>query len=363
MRRRRRGVAAPELPIACLLLIVSFFFVLSYLSFERPWLPPFHGRASFDQQVYGVPDWQANVDPRGWDRVLQSSALSEQLGQFHMQLSRGDAQTRDEDRKYHQFFAGSPRLVFQYRNEPTEAWGELFQTDMSPRLLSGPVQVKLPAGLYRGENLGISLGSLKTLPDDIQGLVAVDPRGLRLPEGISQALLEQWKRWEFDPFVDLGGALGDTLCYARWRGKTLFAVDLEDPQKVASELRRRYPDSVIKTLSRRAYGSRITGFELGDKPAWFVRGEQVFGTADGGISYLSRYLYTRLEKDGSLRAQSGLIRELQRLAEGQKGWHVCLIERQADKDFHWALLLNFSQTEPGRAEGFLVVDFKLDKDS
>jgi hypothetical protein len=119
---------------------------------------------------------------------------------------------------------------------------------------------------------------------------------------------------------------------------------------------RRFPSSVIRTTARWSHGARILGFEKDAKPAWFFWSDYLVAAPQGGTDLLAGFLSSRFEENDDFRKTPPMLKELARLTQTQKGWHLYLIERSRDKDLHWALLLRWTDENTHTARGFLVLE-------
>lgn len=344
-----------QIPFALLLLCSALFLIIQQVGVERPWTPPFMGQAHLSQVDS---DWEFVFDTRAWPELeslkpyLPLSSRSLEGGKIYRWGENGRESFTASRRK--SVSAPGPRVSIAYARDGLELRTELSQAQVGIGLLSGPIKAKLPSEFFRPESTGVGLQALRLLPLDVERVLLVDTQGIQIPEFLWQALKKDWKRWEFEPHLSLKGALASPFCYADWRGHSLLICALNSPSALQEELARRFPSSLIQSTARWSQGHRILGFQEDRNPAWYFRGDFLLATPVGGTDRLVDLLDYR-SRDLSFRAPDRFFAELQRLGESEKGWHLCIIERSAEKAIHWAALLRWSDADSGLAEGYLII--------
>ena len=355
MRRVTPAESENRPPVLYLVLSCCLLALLSILNF-RETRPP--SRASGIEQVNETttlltPEHLKGLSSGHINKLL-GSVTSGQVPQdprFEQDLSKLAQRT-----PHPLFRAHTLRQHFSHQKPGVKVEALLYSDAVQSSRLSGTINIDIPSLPYKPNPNGTDLQLLKYLPSDIEKLLLMDPRGLQIDDRIRQTLVEQWKRWEFDPYRDLASALGETFCYGKWKGKALLGVKVDDPAAVKLYIEKRFPSSVTRTTAKWAYGCRIQGFEKSRKPAWFFRGDHAIITPVGGITRLSRMLQEGYGKDNSFQPESGLLQEFYRLSSSEERWHICAVDQSSSAAVHWALLLKFSASVPGKASGFIVVE-------
>lgn len=347
------GSTTRSLPGAILLLIGLVCFSLSQLALSRPWSAPHWQKAESGEPLVNSSTWTIVLDPVGWEAHM-TGELS------HLLAMEADSDgflfigTPAKQLKWTGATEEGPRASVRLNTKYFRARSELYQQAEGPRMLSGPVEGHLSGPFLGKVGEGQSLDALRLFPRDTERLIWLDTESLRIPESHRKALREEWSRWEFQPTETLTAAFRSPFCYARWRGQSLFLFGVESADTVQAELAERFPDVVMKKTTAWAAGTRVTGFGIQENASWFLRGDFLVATAEGGVRRLENFLEARFEKSFLVQTRPWLLREVQRLSsQGEKGWHLCIIERSPGKALHWALLLRFKDQ---RARGHLVVE-------
>ncbi len=177
---------------------------------------------------------------------------------------------------------------------------------------------------------------------------------------MAPALFKDWERWEFFPREAFLEALGPAAVYAKWRSQDLFLFELKNQRQAESLIQARFPTSVIKTVTRRSFGTQIRGFPDGG-PAWYIRKGRLLALPQGGVDLAQGLLTELLAQDRSFQTPSSLMVEMERLLRTRDDWIVCVIERSPQSPLHWAVLLRWSSSNSRRAEGFLVLEVQHPK--
>jgi hypothetical protein len=351
-----------------LLLMAVLCFFCKQLGFSQPWNPPFYGTASLAQLKSQQKPLEVVVDPRGWEKFLKGE-LGYLLDPDNPRVAGkglvllGSA-SGVEPAIVSPDFSGQPRAAFRQSSESFQIEGELFDSDRGATLISGPVRVQASTRfLAPRPGPGVTLDVLRFLPPDVDRALLIDTRSVRLPAALKDALRQQLKRWGFDPFTALGTTLSSPLCYADWRGGSLLLSGIESTELFEDEIEGRFPRAVISTTAAWAAGTRIVGFDRASKPAWFIRGDYLVATPDGGVERLAGMLKGRFENTASFLGHPPLIGELERLSALRKGWHVCIIERSPESAIHWVLLLAWDKNKPGTANGYLATELRPTKEA
>ena len=248
-----------------------------------------------------------------------------------------------------------PRAVLTRGTGDSWIKATLSQPRTGRMLFVGPLTGKVDTPLYRPSDGGISLEGLRLLPPRTTRAVQVDTTGLHLTEELRSRLMAQWKQWEFEPYVTLADTFGSTLVYGEWEDGTILAVEVSSWEKVEEALRKRFPKNVVALVSTWSHATTISGFQEDSGPAWMGRGNYLMATPDGGVRNLEQFLTRRYDESISFRPRSPLVEEISRLADTQKGWHVCIIEQPIDGAPHWGALLRWPRPDDPTIEGFLVV--------
>jgi hypothetical protein len=350
-------------PSALLILILIMMVFLQQASGEVPWSPPYLGRdvgwtghSGTENSLYldtmgltnlpslsFLPDSLPHLKP---DQLLRVTPSGSEV----VRMTRQDGQVA-----FNELYRGFPRAKVEQRSDSYRLSTELYQPKVGRNLFVGPIDGWVDTELYRPNTVGISLGALTFLPRRTERAVLLDSRGLRLPKDLRARLMEQWKRWEFEPYVSLANAFGPSFCYAEWQGGSLVVADIKSLSAVENVLSSRFPPRVVDMASTWSFGTTIWGFEKTTKPAWMLRGDRFLATPDGGTDRIARMMSERYERDCSFLAESPLLKELQRLASLEKGWHLCIIEQRPSSQLHWAALLNWPEAGGSKVEGHLVV--------
>ena len=357
MKAFERRPAKGQIPVALLLLCGALFLTIQQIGPARPWTPPFMGQANLSQ--VDSSDWEFVFDTRAWpdleklNLVLPPSSPSLERGRIYRWQESGLESFEASRGK--STFASGPRASLAYDRGGLEFMAQLYQNQVGVALMSGPIRAKLPSEFFRPESSGVDLEALRMLPLDVERVLLVDTQGIQVPEALWLALQKEWKRWEFEPQVTLQGAFASPFVYALWRGDSVLMCALNSPAALQEELARRFPSSLIPSTVRWSQGHRILGFQEQRNPSWYFRGDFLVATPEGGTDRLVEFLEYR-NRDLAFRKRDRFFAELQRLAEGEKGWHLCIIERSAEKPIHWAALLRWSDSVSGQAEGYLIVD-------
>lgn len=344
-----------------LICIVSFLFLVERATLSEPWVPPFPGKASLRQVSQQPRGTEVLIDPRGGERLLDAGL--DALGGGH----EGTVRLCDTAADYvgPQLatgvpFQGTPRAALRSRKNGFSLESELYQS-RDRLVLSGPLVVDIDSSFFARHSDGLPLDCLATLPRDTEKAVVLDISAVRIPQQLEKTLLKELERWEFRPSLSLARGLRTPLCYARWDGAAIIMMGLQNASAVKQELASRYPPSLIKTAATWAEGTRIVGLDRDRKPAWYFRGDQLVATPTGGVDRLARFLTQRYQA-GSLSLSPGFDREFQRLANSQKGWHLCAIENSSEARTRWAVLLRWQPARRDRAEGYLLVQLGTKKE-
>jgi hypothetical protein len=349
-------------PAAILIVIVVMIVLLHQSSADAPWSPPYLGR-DLGWSRQGGAESLLLIDTTGL-KLPSLSFLPESLPRLEpdelLRVTPGSTKVvkmtwRDHHIPYSHLYAGYPRIQVGQRSDSYRLGAHLHQPEVGKSLFSGPVEGWLSTDVYRPTEPGMELDTLALLPRETERALLLDTRGLHLSKPLRARLMEQWKRWEFEPYISLSEAFGAAFCYAQWEGLDLVVSDIQSREPIDKALDRRFPPNIIELVSTWSHGTPIWGFEKTSRPAWMIRGDHFIATPDGGVDRLDRLLLERYEHDFSFRPVSPLLKELNRLAKSQKGWHVCIIEQRPNSQVHWAALLRWPVADKGKIEGFLVV--------
>ena len=323
----------------------------------EPWSPPYLGR-DLGWQKLELSGPRILLDTRGLEELPEIPFFPAPLpqlkpGQMLEVASTGTTPIRlspdGENRSIY------PRAVVSQRVGEQWIRATLYQPNSGEMLLAGPLEGRLASSLYRPAGGGVPMDGLGLLPSRASRILLLDTDGLNLDEELRNQLVEQWRRWEFEPYIELAGAFTSPFLYAEWNNRKLLVAGVESWELVEQALQQRFPVNVIDLKSTWTHATTISGFEKDSGPAWMARGNQLVATPDGGVQYLDELLRERYSRASSFRSQSPFLKELNRLGESQKGWHVAIIEQPPGGGLQWGALVRWPRPDDPSIEGFLVV--------
>lgn len=351
--KKPHGTAAEGAPIGLLLVFLVVMICIQFLSPRDIWAPlQSNTDARYDVSI-GTDIWELQLDTKNIPQAHTRSILELLPGQ--PKALSGTMLPTWSNAAAEEIFQGAPRAYFKIEQAEATLEGKLFALQAAPGLYGGPIRVRLESAfLAPHQSKGVSLDILGDLPQNSSQVLVIDSGILRLPEDLKKKLVSQWKRWEFNPLLDLAPALKGPFCFLKWEGTTILASQMDKPEMIDRFIDYRFPTSLVARTARWSHGVRVHGFQEDSRAAWYQRGDYFFCTPDGGIDSLSHLLERRFDVDQSLRDGSPFLKELSALVQAQKGWHVCIIERSQDRPIHWALLLKWPEPDSDLAEGFLM---------
>lgn len=349
-------------PAALLILVIVILVFLQQATIEGSWSPPYLGR-NLDWNRIETSQNALHIDTAGLRNLPALSFLPHPLpalkqtqlmkvtpeGSEIVSVGPGGLWVESD------LHRGFPRIKVEQSSDSYRLTAHLYQPETGMNLFSGPIEGWLDTELYRPETEGVDPSILSFLPRRTERAVLIDTRGLQLPAQLRSRLISEWKRWEFEPYVSLAEAFGPAFCYAEWEGQDLLVADVKSREQIDNALQRRFPPKVIEMTSTWAFGTPVWGFEQTSKPAWTLRGDRFIATTSGGTSRLADLLSERYLRNYTFVPRSPLLKEMNRLASGQKGWHVWIIEQASNSQIHWAALLRWPEAGTGKLQGYLVV--------
>ena len=350
--KKNLGTASEGAPIGLLLVFLVVMICLRFLSPRGVWSPTqSNTQARYDVSIMSK-DWEFQLDtknvPPEQSNLILSLLKGSRSAPNTADSTWGSAPAGDN-------FPGAPRAYFKVTKAQSTLEAKLFELDAALGLYGGPVRWNLETPfLEPSRSKGVSLDILGDLPQDTSQVLVVDSGILSLPEELKEKLVLQWKRWEFQPLLDLSPALKGPFCFLKWQEHTVLASQMSSPEMIDRFLNQRFPTSLVPRTARWSYGLRVHGFDEDSAAAWYRRGDFFFCTPDGGINTLSAFLERRFDVDQSMRQVPPFLQQLHLLVKAQKGWHACIIERSPDRPIHWALLLRWPDPDSDQAEGFLM---------
>lgn len=252
-------------------------------------------------------------------------------------------------------FAGGPLLAGEWTDRQASLRATLHRHSRDDGMFSGRLRGSWPALGSALKDQGFPLQRLGPIPESVERLVAIDASLIALSSPFGEKLEKSWRRWEFATVEELRKALGPSLTYLQWEGRTYFCLSMLRPETVARTLAKRFPASVVPTAAVRAQGARIKGFDP-DGPAWAIRGDYLLATRGGGTASLEKYLGSALHPE---RKPSRLWAELQRLALTEPGWHLVLLTQVPELGATWAALVRWPKAGDSEFTGFVVIETSL----
>jgi len=346
-----------NIPVTLILLVLGLLFFHSQLRVLGLHFPVYQGPSSNVEGFSGRSGWQVIADWKKLSPGLKNHlppGLSPAVGVVE---SLGDKPLSSLYMEVDQeLFQGEPGLVARYRSEEVSIQANLYQAATGLGHLSGPIEVTVGSDLVKPNLKGVSLDALDQLPLSADKILLADRTCLLIPGDLKSKMKEQWERWEFFPYEDLNGVLGNTVVVSMWEGGAVLLAEVESQTRVRELIEKRFPDSVIRTTSSIVQGTTVTGFYQGRKPAWCFWGDYLIATPEGGVDRLSGFLEERFQNALSFRPESFLAGEVRRLGGRETGWHLCLIEKDRGRSIRWAVLLRWSDLENRTARGFLTVE-------
>lgn len=247
-------------------------------------------------------------------------------------------------------------LSFLWRDRALAIAGSLEQSPLHNQLFSGRVTARIQIDGFQPQPPGFSLQELNSLPQDTQRFLVLDTRGLTLPEAFRQKLEVEWKKWEFSPLTELAPAVASPFILLESDRGRRFELRLNTSNEVEAFLEKRFPNSVLKSLSRWHFGTKVHAFNESQGPAWAVRSNTLIAIPDGGLRKIKEHIAALVRGKTLLQEQDHLAEELKRVTGTQDGWNVCLSENNLDLGLRWLILLRWPEQANQAAEGFLILD-------
>lgn len=323
----------------------------------EPWSPPYLGR-DLGWGKIELSGLRITLDTRGLEGLSEISFLPAPLPELKPDQMLEVASTGatpiklapDDDAR-----TVYPRAMVSQRVDEQWIRATLYQPDSGKMLFAGPLEGHLDTSLYRPAGGGVPLDALALIPSGASRILLLDTAGLNLNEELRNQLVEQWKRWEFEPYIELAGAFTSPFLYAEWKERKLLVTGVKSWEPVERALQRRFPLNVVDIQSTWSHATTISGFEKDSGPAWMSRGNQLIATPDGGVQYLDELLLERYSRASSFRSPNPFLKELVELSESQKGWHVAIIEQPPGGGPQWGALVRWPRPDDPSIEGFLVV--------
>lgn len=342
---------------AVLILLVGIISLALWQSTPvEPWSPPYLGR-DLGWQNLELSGPRLTLDTRGLEGLSELPFLPNPLpqlkpGQLLEVASTGATPTtlQPDSEARHSY----PRAVVSQRLGEQWIRATLYQPDSAKLLLVGSLEGRLDTPLYRPTGGGVSLDTLGFLPADTQRALLLDTAGLKLSEELRSRLVEQWKRWEFEPYVSLADAFTAPFVYAEWQEKKVVLAGVKSWELVEQALQERFPPNLVDLESTWSHATTISGFKADSGPAWMARANLLVATPDGGVRYLDGLLRERYSRASSFRSRSPLLEELAQLGKSEKGWHLAIIEQPPGGGLQWGALVRWPRPDDPTIEGFLV---------
>lgn len=348
-------------PRVLLLFSLLIGFVV-WSSGPAPISPPYSGKIPTWSGTEELPFYclvnTAGIQPSEIERV--TGPLPSMLGEKLLlitpketKLVTGDGEA--EEPLSSSLFRGNPKIRLGGHSNGASFSALLYQSDKDRLLFSGPLRGSLDNRLMRKPSAGVDLQALSILPADTERAFLVDTGSISLSDELRTRLIDEWKRWEFEPYVSLSKAFGPAFCYAEREGERIVVAQVVDSDSVQRAIEQRFSSSVTKTVSLFSHGVVAQGFTRRSKPAWTLRGDYLLAVIGGGLEGLDKVLQARYSSDGQEQVARPVRKELSRLSSTKAGWQVCLFEQRPDSPIHWALLARWTPEKEDNIEGYVVV--------